>query len=151
MYIRDKRSPVPLSEAVSRVMSANRDRDTRPELRLRKALWHAGLRGYRLHRPVRTASGSDRQIVARPDISFVGKKLAIFVHGCFWHRCPKCKYKLPKTNTEFWKQKFERNVARDESKRIALESQGWTVITVWECELKTNLDSTIVSIQKALN
>ena len=123
-------------------MSANRPRDTKPELLLRKALWSHGLRGYRLHY---------KKVPGRPDISYVGKKLAIFVHGCFWHRCPKCDYKLPKTNMEFWKQKFERNVARDESKRQALESLGWTVITVWECDLKTNLESTIISIQKALN
>ena len=123
-------------------MSANRPRDTKPELLLRKALWSHGLRGYRLHY---------KKVPGRPDISYVGKKLAIFVHGCFWHRCPKCDYKLPKTNMEFWKQKFERNVARDESKRQALESLGWTVITVWECDLKTNLETTIISIQKALN
>ena len=100
-------------------MSANRDRDTKPELRLRKALWSDGLRGYRLHHRVRTASDSDRVNTlhtqsVRPDISYVGKKLAIFVHDCFWHRCPKCNYKLPKTNTEFWQAKFERNVARDQ-------------------------------------
>ena len=143
-------------------MSANRPRDTKPDLLLRKALWSKNLRGYRLHRPVmigsptyqRGVAASRRRggsLFARPDISYVGKKLAIFVHGCFWHRCPKCNYKLPKSNTDFWKQKFERNVARDESKRQALESLGWTVITVWECDLKTNLESTIISIQKALN
>lgn len=81
MYSRDKRSPVPKNDTVSRVMSANRAKNSKPEVRLRKALWHAGLKGYRLHH---------KRIPGRPDISFVGKKLAIFVHGCFWHRCPKC-------------------------------------------------------------
>ncbi len=95
-YIRDKRSPTPKSEAVSRVMSANRAKNSKPEVLLRKALWQAGLRGYRLHRTVSTGSGSDwvpkqtkpnlksQTQTVRPDISFVGKKLAIFVNGCFW-------------------------------------------------------------------
>ena len=77
MYVRDKRSPVPKSEAASRVMSANRGRDTGPELRLRRALWAAGRRGYRLH--YKKAPG-------RPDIAYPSRKIAIFVHGCFWHR-----------------------------------------------------------------
>lgn len=77
MYVRDKRSPVPKSEATSRVMSANRGRDTGPELLLRRALRAAGHRGYRLH--YKKAPG-------RPDISYVSRKIAIFVHGCFWHR-----------------------------------------------------------------
>ncbi len=138
MYIRDKRSPVPKNETVSRVMSANRPKNTKPELLLRKALWQAGARGYRLHRPVRTASGSDRVLsfriphsafrlphpaartspTVRPDISFVSKKIAIFVNGCYWHRCPKCNYPLPKTNTKFWQTKFETNIARDKRKEL---------------------------------
>ena len=142
MYIRDKRSPTPKSETVSRVMSANRAKNTKPELLLRKALWHAGLRGYRLHY---------KKVPGRPDISFVGKKLAIFVHGCFWHRCPKCDYQLPKTNHEFWQQKFARNVARDENKRHALEALGWTVLTVWECELGTDLENVVNTIKSRLN
>ena len=97
MYIRDKRSPVPKSEAVSRLMSANRAKNSKPEVTLRKALYHAGLRGYRLHRRIPLSSPPYEGGVAalrrrggslavRPDISFVSKKLAIFVHGCFWHR-----------------------------------------------------------------
>ena len=77
MYIRDKRSPTPTSETVSRVMSANLAKNSKPELQLRKALWRANLKGYRLHY---------KRVPDRPDISFVGKKLAIFVHGCFWLR-----------------------------------------------------------------
>jgi DNA mismatch endonuclease, patch repair protein len=99
MYVRDKRSRIPKNEAVSRVMSANRAKNTKPELVLRKALWQAGARGYRLHRPVRTRSGIDGPLrsrtprsalrtspTVRPDISFVSKKVAIFVNGCYWHR-----------------------------------------------------------------
>jgi len=130
MYIRDKRSPVPKSETVSRVMSANRPKDTKPELLLRKALWHAGRRGYRLHHRIKLPSslrishssppyeggvspalgrrGGSLRIspAVRPDISFVSKKLAIFVNGCYWHRCPKCNYAIPKTNTASWQAKF---------------------------------------------
>ena len=89
-----------MSEATSRVMSANRAKDTKPELLLRQALWQAGHRGYRLHY---------KKVPGRPDITFVGKRVAIFVHGCFWHRCPKCAYTLPKNNTAFRQAKFDRN------------------------------------------
>ena len=122
-------------------MSANRAKNSKPELQLRKELWKAGMKGYRLHY---------KRVPGRPDISFVGKKLAIFVHGCFWHRCPKCDYKLPKNNTEFWQAKFDRNVARDQRKVNDLEALGWTVITVWECDLKKDLPAIVESIQKAL-
>jgi DNA mismatch endonuclease, patch repair protein len=137
MYVRDKRSPPPKSEAVSRVMSANRAKNSKPEMLLRQALRKSGMAGYRLHY---------KKVPGRPDISFVSRKLAIFVHGCYWHRCPKCKYKVPKTNSEFWKAKFARNKARDRRKNRELESVGWQVITVWECDLKKNLDSVINTV-----
>jgi DNA mismatch endonuclease (patch repair protein) len=114
---------VPKSETVSRVMSANAAKNSKPEMLLRQALWHAGLRGYRLHYKIKLPAFTPHSTLrtphstVRPDISFVGKKLAIFVHGCFWHRCPKCNYPLPATNTEFWQAKFDRNVARDQRKR----------------------------------
>lgn len=125
-YVRDKRSPIPKSEAVSRVMSANRARDTKPEQLLREALRDLGATGYRKNW---------RSVPGRPDIAFVGKKIAIFVHGCFWHRCPTCNLPLPKTNTDFWKAKFERNVKRDSDKRARLEALGWAVYEIWECDL----------------
>lgn len=91
-YLRDKRSPTPKNESTSRVMSANKGKDSKPETTLRKKIWSEGLKGYRLHY---------KKIPGRPDICFVSKKVAIFVNGCFWHRCPKCNYSLPKNNTEF--------------------------------------------------
>jgi len=94
------RNPVPSSETVSRTMQANRAKDTAPERILRKSLWECGLRGYRLH---------SKAVPGRPDISFGRPKVAIFVHGCFWHRCPKCSLPLPKSNREFWIKKFRRN------------------------------------------
>ena len=94
MYLRDKRSPAPKSEAVSRVMSPNRSNNSKPELLLRRALWHTGLRGYRLHHRIRLIPSTHHSSLithnffVRPDITFARKKLAIFVHGCFWHRWP---------------------------------------------------------------
>lgn len=126
-YVRDKRSPRPKNEKVSRVMSANKAKNTKPELSLRKALWSEGLRGYRLH---------NRSLPGRPDIAFTKNKVAVFVHGCYWHRCPFCNYPLPKHNRAFWKEKFKKNAARDEKKKNDLRAVGWSVITVWECELK---------------
>ncbi len=123
--------PPPTSEAVSRTMKANRGKDTRPELALRGALWNAGIRGYRVHL---------KGIPGRPDIAFPATRLALFVHGCFWHRCPRCDLPLPKSNTEFWRRKFELNKERDERKRRALEELGWTVQVFWECELKEEPD-----------
>ena len=128
-YLRDGRAPVPKSEATSRVMSANRGKNTKPELTLRGALRSIGLTGYRIH--WRSAPG-------RPDISFPGRKVAIFVNGCFWHSCPYCRLPLPKSNTEYWRAKFERNSERDARKKDALEEDGWHVIIVWECEIRRN-------------
>ncbi len=126
-YLRDGRAPLPKSEATSRVMSANRGKDTKPEINLRKALREAGLPGYRLH--WKGAPG-------RPDIAYPGHKVAIFMHGDFWHRCPVCNLPLPKTHTEFWEQKLERNVQRDARKVADLEAAGWKVFVCWEHEVR---------------
>lgn len=141
-YSRDKRSPIPKHAGVSKVMSANKAKNTKPEISLRKALWSNGIKGYRLNWKI---------VPGRPDIAFPGKKLAIFVHGCYWHRCPTCAYPLPKHNTDFWKNKFEKNVARDEIKKQELIKLGWKVITVWECEIKQKLDSIILNISNQLD
>lgn len=138
-YIRDKRSPTPKSEVVSKVMSRNKAKDTKPELLLRKALWDAGLKGYRLNY---------KKIPGRPDIVYVSKKLAIFVNGCYWHRCPKCNYGLPKHNTEFWKEKFRKNTERDARKIAELKELGWQVVVVWECEVKKELPSKVNEIKE---
>jgi len=138
-YIRDGRSPIPKNENTSRIMSANKAKDTKPELTLRRKLIKEGLRGYRIH--YKKVSGS-------PDICFTTKKIAIFVNGCFWHRCPKCKLPLPKSNTVFWQTKFNNNKKRDKEKIDLLASNGWEVIVVWECEIKDDLNSVIARIRK---
>jgi len=139
-YIRDKRSPEPKSATTSHVMSRNRAKDTKPETSLRAALRVVGMTGYRLH---------PKNVPGRPDICFVGKKLAVFVNGCFWHRCPKCGYKMPGHNKEFWRKKFEANIVRDARKRAELEAKGFTVITIWECEVKKTLDHAVKIVHDA--
>ena len=91
-------------------MKANKGKDTRPELEVRRLLRLAGHPGYRLHWKILDSHG---KVICRPDICYLGRKVAIFVHGCFWHRCPHCKLSLPKRNREYWQEKFEVNVARD--------------------------------------
>lgn len=141
-YIRDKRSPVPKDINVSKVMSSNKSKNTKPELIFRKALWNEKRRGYRLH---------PSNVIGRPDICFSSKRIAIFINGCYWHRCPKCNLTLPKNNVDFWSKKFARNTERDQEKINALKSQGWTVITVWECDIKKNLDAAIHIVKQAID
>lgn len=140
-YMRDGRAPIPESETTSRVMSANIGRGTKPELTLRRALRQIGLLGYRLHW---------KKVPGRPDIAYARKKVAIFVHGCFWHRCPHCNLPLPKSHTNFWRNKFERNKERDEQKIRELEVTGWYVIVVWECQIKNDLSGVVKRIKETL-
>lgn len=125
-YLRDGRAPPPVSRTTSKVMRANRGKDTKPELALRKALRAVGLLGYRLHK---------RDLPGRPDVSFGRPKVAVQIHGCYWHRCPRCRLSIPKVHQAFWKNKFNRNRARDRRDRRRLEREGWRVVTVWECEV----------------
>lgn len=111
----------------SAVMRRVKGRDTKPELKLRKLLTRMGLR-YRLHR---------KDLPGSPDVAFIGKKTAIFVHGCFWHGHD-CKRgaRAPKTNAAYWSAKIARNRERDAKAVAALEAMGWRAVVVWECELK---------------
>jgi DNA mismatch endonuclease, patch repair protein len=111
------------SERMRRV----RSRDTNPEKSLRKLVWALGYR-YRKHR---------RDVPGHPDLAFVGRRRAIFLHGCFWHRhdCESGR-RLPKSRVEFWTEKFRRNVERDAVVSKALKRAGWKFLVVWECELK---------------
>lgn len=112
-------------------MSRIKGRNTRPELVLRSLLHSAGFR-FRLHA---------KQLPGRPDIILPRYRTAIFVHGCFWHRHPGCRdATTPSTRREFWQAKFDGNVSRDARNQAALEAAGWTVLTVWECELKSDAE-----------
>ena len=126
----DDRNPSPSSEIVTRVMRANKAKGTEPEVVVRRMLREMGHPGYRLNW---------KKIPGRPDIAYPGRKIAIFINGCFWHRCPNCNLPLPKSHTEFWQEKFERNVERDKRKTSELEEMGWTVITIWKCEIKKDM------------
>jgi DNA mismatch endonuclease (patch repair protein) len=140
-YLRDGRAPIPEKEATSRVMSANRGSDTGLEVTLRKALWSKGVRGYRTNL---------RGLPGRPDIAFTKHHLAIFVHGCFWHRCPMCQTSTPKTHTKFWSEKFEKNKARDARNLEELRTMGWRTMVIWECEVKDDLKAIVARIERAL-
>ena len=133
MQRKRKRKPRPLtkSEQMSRVRGA----DTGPEMALRRALWRAGLR-YRV-RP---------KIPGRPDLAFVGCKIAVFVDGCFWHGCPE-HYKASATNVAFWSEKIARNQRRDREVEIALTKLGWTVMRYWEHEVDGDFVSVVERIR----
>lgn len=122
-------------------MRSNKSKNTKPEILFRKALWQAEIRGYRLHW---------KKAPGKPDIAFPGKKIAIFLNGCFWHRCPKCNLALPKNNREFWKKKFGRNVERDREKVEALKSENWQVLVIWECELKEDIEMQVNRVKQVL-
>lgn len=117
--------PNPSSNAVSAVMRANRKTDTKPEVRLRSALQRRGLR-FRKNLLLRLGS-----VRVRPDVVFPARKVAIFVDGCFWHRCP-AHGVSPRSNSAYWQEKLDGNVARDTKVTAQLRAQGWTVIRVWE-------------------
>ncbi len=111
----------------SRIMRAVRRRDTPPELAVRKALHAMGLR-FRLHRA---------DLPGTPDVVLPRWRVALFVHGCFWHRHPGCpKATMPKSNRTYWKSKFTANVARDARVSHELEEMGWKVVVIWECETR---------------
>lgn len=108
-----------------RIMSAVRGRDTKPEMIVRRLLFSMNYR-YRLHR---------QDLPGRPDVVFAGRRKAIFVHGCFWHRHPGCrKATSPKKRAAFWMEKFDRNVERDRRVEERLSEMGWRSLVVWECE-----------------
>jgi DNA mismatch endonuclease (patch repair protein) len=111
----------------SAVMRRVKGKDTSPEMRVRRLLRRMGV-GYRLHRA---------DLPGKPDIVMPGRRLAVFVHGCFWHGhdCARGA-RMPKANRPYWEAKIGRNRTRDTSHHAALEAAGWRVLTLWECELK---------------
>lgn len=121
-------------------MSRIKGRNTGPELVLRKLVFRAGHR-YRIH----------AKIEGKPDIVFPGRKLAVFINGCFWHRHKGCKdFVWPKTNAEFWKKKIESNVRRDREVYEKLKRNGWKVIVVWECRINRNPEEALEYVKKEL-
>ena len=124
-------------------MSAIKGKNTKPEILVRKFLFARGFR-YRLNHP---------RLPGHPDIVLRKYKTCIFVNGCFWHKHEGCKYfVVPKTRTEFWLNKINRNQERDKEVKKQLAKMGWHSITIWECELKpSNRDKTLESLLYTLN
>lgn len=111
-------------------MSRIRSKDTKPEMLVRRHLHALGFR-FRLH---------SSKLPGHPDIVLPKWRTVIFVNGCFWHRHEGCKVAtMPKSNVEFWQAKFERNVIRDKMEHESLVEDGWHVIVLWECEVKSRL------------
>jgi DNA mismatch endonuclease, patch repair protein len=120
-------------------MALVRGSNTKPEMRVRKVLHAAGLR-YRLH---------DKRLPGAPDLVFPSRRIALFVHGCFWHRHEGCTAaRLPKSRLDFWLPKLEGNVARDQRQVVQLKQLGWKVVVIWECETKSN--ASLVALAKRI-
>ena len=123
-----------------RCMSHIRSKDTKPEMIVRRYLF---ARGYRYRKNCRRLPGT-------PDIVMRKYGIVIFIHGCFWHGHEDSH--LPKTNTEFWRRKIERNRARDEENHRALKAMGWNVMTIWECQLKPAVrERTLAEMEHLIN
>ncbi len=123
-------------------MSKIKGKDTKPEILVRKYLFSKGLR-YRLH---------NKKLPGTPDIVLPKYKTVIFINGCFWHGHEDCKYYvIPKTRTDWWLDKINRNIEKDKENKIKLTNIGWSIIEIGECELKASVrDATLDSILKKL-
>jgi len=120
-------------------MSRIRGRDTKPEIILRRAVWRAGLR-YRLR----------SKLGGKPDLVFPAARVVVFVDGCQWHCCPD-HFVRPKSNTDFWDRKFEKNRARDKAVNALLKKQGWRVLRFWEHDLEKNCQAAVRRILRTVN
>ena len=128
-----------MAKTRSEMMSRIKGRDTKPELRLRSALWAAGLR-YRKHHAT---------LAGRPDVVFPGPKVAVFIDGGFWHGCPK-HYVRPRSREQFWAGKLRENIDRDRRQTLKLEAEGWKVVRIWECEVFEALAACIERVMLAV-
>jgi DNA mismatch endonuclease Vsr len=127
-------------EARRRNMAAVRGKDTKPEIIIRRLLHAIGYR-YRLH---------DVRLPGRPDLVFPSRKAVVEVRGCWWHRHGCSNSAAPKTRTEWWTQKLDRNVARDEANKSAMEAAGWRVFVAWECDIRRDPTGTIGPLMEFL-
>lgn len=134
--------PTPSADHVRRRFEQQRTRDTKPELVLRRLLHARGLR-YRI----------DQQVIPglrrRADLVFRRAKVAVFVDGCFWHRCPD-HGNLPKANAAWWEAKLDRNVERDRDTDQRLADAGWTVVRVWEHEIRDDAEAAAHRVAEAV-
>lgn len=133
----DDRTPEERSKNMSRIRANN----TKIEVRVRQELFS---RGYRFRK-------NDKRYPGKPDVVLPKYHTVIFINGCFWHHHANCKRATtPKSNTEYWEQKFNRNIENDKKHTKELQDAGWQVITIWECELQKDFVGTIDRIEEAL-
>ncbi|WP_086381427.1 very short patch repair endonuclease [Caballeronia sordidicola] len=113
-----------------KAMTAVKGKNTAPELKVRKQLRELGYMGYRLHRA---------DLAGCPDVAWIGRKTAIFVHGCFWHGhdCPRGS-RIPVTRRDYWQKKIQSNVQRDKVNEALLTGDGWKLLVLWECQIKSD-------------
>lgn len=121
----------------SKMMSSVSGKDTKPEVLVRSALHAKGFR-YRLH---------DKNLPGKPDLVFRRYKIAVFVHGCFWHGHNCRRGRRPSSNVEFWNKKLDKNIARDRESIVALEALGWSVVVIWECRLDEGIARTAAMLE----
>jgi DNA mismatch endonuclease (patch repair protein) len=136
------RAPAASSPTIRLVMQAVRQRDTAPEIVLRRALHAYGLRFRKDCRP-------EENVKCKADVVFPRIKVCVFVDGCFWHRCP-LHFQLPKTNSTWWDEKVQATVDRDARQTRLLASRGWTVIRVWEHKIVDGSFANVVARVRAL-
>jgi DNA mismatch endonuclease, patch repair protein len=131
--------PDALSQAErSALMSRVKTRDTAPEVALRRALWAAGVRGWRLH---------PRTVPGKPDLAWIGRRIAVFVDGAFWHGHPDFYWGQ---SGPFWDAKIARNQTRDERVNAQLIEQGWRVVRIWDFEIEQKLETCVAQVARAM-
>ena len=135
------RPPKASTLATQASMKGNRSKGTSPEKKLAQLLDSRGLKSYIMH---------DRMMPGSPDFIFPNEKLAIFVNGCYWHRCPYCRPNFPKSNVNYWTAKFQRNRQRDVENRSDLRAMGWRPMVVWECVLRRSSTRVAARIRRKL-
>lgn len=127
-------------EVRSRTMRAIKGEDTSLEMIFRRALWSAGIRGWRLH---------NRSLPGKPDLVFSSTRIVVFIDSCFWHGCP-AHLRMPKSNLDYWEAKIARNKTRDIATTKVLRKDGWQVLRFWEHELRGDLDRCISKVKHSL-
>lgn len=139
--IRLPAAPPAKSSSVRASMRGNRSSKTGPEAAFATELLKSGISGF---------YQNPKELPGSPDFVFDEAKLAVFVHGCFWHRCPYCNPHFPDSNQEYWTAKFARNKVRDRRARALLRALGWKPLVIWECQIKKNPRRAVNRVRKAL-
>lgn len=121
-------------------MARIRSKDTKPEIRLRRALYAAGVRGWRCH---------PKRVPGKPDVAFIGRRVAVFVDGRFWHGHPD--FFTPGKSGEYWDAKIERTKERDRTANATLAEAGWTVLRFWDFEVEDDLNNCVAAVRSAVS